>query len=81
MLFDVDVVRVLHIDLWDLIMNDVMIDLNSLNVLERDWDLNRWYSNLMPLESQVLTEIYEDNEDCRLEIEDRHEYSREVIHV
>ncbi len=37
MLFDVDVELVLDIDLLDLIMNDEMIDLNLLNVLEKDY--------------------------------------------
>ncbi len=78
MLFDVDVVLVLDIDLRDLIMNDGKIDLNLLNVLVKDY-LYDYYEVL--IEDWVKMGEHVDSEDCRIEVDDMDENSAKEIHV
>ena len=58
-------------------MNDVRIDLNLLNVLEKDY----WHYSLMLIGNLMKVEEHEDNEDCTIVMDDMDEYLVEEIHV
>jgi hypothetical protein len=55
----------------------VKIDWNWLNVLEKDY----LDDSLMLIENSMMEEEHEDNEDCRIEVDDMDEYSITEIHV